>query len=124
MPDYIVEMKVSMLKPNPINETIYDNNEKALTDLKHSIESNGLLEPLVITRSNLVISGHRRLEALKQIGFETCDCRISTYENDIIATIELNRYRKKTQNEIVREAEILKTEYKKLIKLVQKIVLK
>ena len=117
MPDYIVEMKVSMLKPNPINETIYDNNEKALTDLKHSIESNGLLEPLVITRSNLVISGHRRLEALKQIGFETCDCRISTYENDIIATIELNRYRKKTQNEIVREAEILKTEYKKLIKL-------
>jgi hypothetical protein len=57
------------------------------------------------------------LEALKQIGFETCDCRISTYENDIIATIELNRYRKKTQNEIVREAEILKTEYKKLIKL-------
>ena len=117
MPDYIVEMKVSMLKPNPINETIYDNNEKALTDLKHSIEFNGLLEPLVITRSNLVISGHRRLEALKQIGFETCDCRISTYENDIIATIELNRYRKKTQNEIVREAEILKTEYKKLIKL-------
>ena len=117
MPDYIVEMKVSMLKPNPINETIYDNNEKALTDLKHSIESNGLLEPLVITRSNLIISGHRRLEALKQIGFETCDCRISTYENDIIATIELNRYRKKTQNEIVREAEILKTEYKKLIKL-------
>lgn len=117
MPDYIVEMKVSMLKPNPINETIYDNNEKALTDLKHSIESNGLLEPLVITRSNLVISGHRRLEALKQIGFETCDCRIATYENDTIATIELNRYRKKTQNEIVREAEILKTEYKKLIKL-------
>jgi len=117
MSDYIVEMKVDMLKPNPINETIYDHNENTLKELKHSIEFNGLLEPLVITRSNLVISGHRRLEALKQIGFETCDCRISTYENDIIATIELNRYRKKTQNEIVREAEILKTEYKKLIKL-------
>ena len=117
MPDYIVEMKVEMLKPNPINQTIYDHNEKTLKELKQSIELNGLLEPLVITRSNMVISGHRRLKALKQIGFETCDCRIATYENDTIATIELNRYRKKTHNEIVREAELLKTEYKKLMKL-------
>ena len=69
MPDYIVEMKVEMLKPNPINQTIYDHNEKTLKELKQSIELNGLLEPLVITRSNMVISGHRRLKALKQIGF-------------------------------------------------------
>ena len=117
MPDYIVEMRVSHLKPNPINETIYDENIIALNELKQSIELNGLLEPLVIARSNMVISGHRRLEALKQIGFETCDCRISTYENDTIAMIELNRYRQKTTNEIVKEAEILKTEYKKLMKL-------
>ena len=117
MPDYIVEMRVSHLKPNPINETIYDENINALNELKQSIELNGLLEPLVITRSNMVISGHRRLKSLKQIGFETCDCRISTYENDTIAMIELNRYRQKTTNEIVKEAEILKTEYKKLMKL-------
>ena len=117
MPDYIVEMKVSMLKPNPINETIYEPNELALKELKDSIEVNGLLEPLVITRSNLIISGHRRYEVLKELGDETCDCRIATYENDTIATIELNRYRKKTHNEIVREAELLNTEYKKLMKL-------
>mgnify|MGYP003967428357 CR=1 FL=1 len=41
MPDYIVEMKVSMLKPNPINETIYDNNEKALTDLNTALNPMG-----------------------------------------------------------------------------------
>ena len=109
-------MKVSDLKPNPINSTIYDNNPLALEELKDSIEENGLLEPITITKSKMVISGHRRLEALTQLGYETCECRITYFENTTIATIELNRYRFKTETEIVREAEILKEEYSKRIK--------
>ena len=116
MSDYIIQMKVSELKPNPINSTIYLDNPVALKELKHSIKLNGLLEPITITKSNLVISGHRRLHALTELGYEKCDCRLSDYENETIATIELNRYRIKTESEIVREAEVLKKEYSNRIK--------
>ena len=116
MSDYIIQMKVSELKPHPINSTIYHDNPDAQKELIHSINLNGLLEPLVINRSNMVISGHRRLQALKEIGWEKCDCRLSEFENEIIALIQLNSYRIKVESEIVREAEILKTEYSKQIK--------
>jgi len=116
MSDYIIQMKVSELKPHPINSTIYNDNPDAQKELIHSINLNGLLEPLVINRSNMVISGHRRLQALKEIGWEKCDCRLSEYENEIIALIQLNSYRIKVESEIVREAELLKTEYSKQIK--------
>ena len=116
MSDYIIQMKVSELKPNPINSTIYNDNPDSQKELIHSINLNGLLEPLVINRSNMVISGHRRLKALKEIGWEKCDCRLSEFENEIIALIQLNSYRIKVESEIVREAEILKTEYSKQIK--------
>jgi len=109
-------MKVSELKPHPINSTIYNDNPDAQKELIHSINLNGLLEPLVINRSNMVISGHRRLQALKEIGWEKCDCRLSEFENEIIALIQLNSYRIKVESEIVREAELLKTEYSKQIK--------
>ena len=62
MSDYIVEMKVSELKPNPINSTIYEDNPIALDELKNSIDQNGLLEPITITKGGLVISGHRRFK--------------------------------------------------------------
>jgi len=116
MSDYIIQMKVSELKPNPINSTIYNDNPDSQIELKHSLELNGLLEPITITKSNLVISGHRRLQAITSLGWEKCDCRLSEYENETIATIELNRYRVKVESEIVREAEILKNEYSKQIK--------
>jgi ParB family transcriptional regulator, chromosome partitioning protein len=116
MSDYIIQMKVSELKPHPINSTIYNDNPDAQKELIHSINLNGLLEPLVINRSNMVISGHRRLQALKEIGWEKCDCRLSEFENEIIALIQLNSYRLKVESEIVREAELLKTEYSKQIK--------
>ena len=116
MTDYIIQMKVSELKPHPINSTIYNDNPDTHKELIHSINLNGLLEPLVINRSNMVISGHRRLQALKEIGWEKCDCRLSEFENEIIALIQLNSYRIKVESEIVREAEILKTEYSKQIK--------
>lgn len=116
MSDYIIEMKVGELKENPINSTIYEDNKSALEELKHSIELNGLLEPLTINRKNMVISGHRRLEAVRILDYEKVDCRLSEFENETIATIELNRYRQKTESELLKECEILKEEYSHLMK--------
>ena len=116
MSDYIIQMKVSELKPHKLNSTIYNDNPETLKELVHSININGLLEPLVINRSNMIISGHRRLLALKEIGWEKCSCRLSEFENETIALITLNAYRVKTESELVREAELLKVEFSKQIK--------
>ena len=113
MSDYIVNIKVDKLKPHPINSTIYDFNQDQHNDLKKSIELNGLLEPLTINNQNLVIGGHRRLQVIKDLGWVDVDCRLTNFQNPIISIIELNRYRKKSASELLRESEILKKEYKK-----------
>ena len=115
MPDYIVNMRVDSLKPNPINSEIYDDNQSALNDLKESIQQNGLLEPITIDESDMVISGHRRLSALKMIGIKNVDCRLTKFENTTLATVLLNKYRQKTNREINNEIQILESEYKKEI---------
>jgi len=113
MSDYIVKMSVEKLKPHPINSTIYDYNEKQHSELKKSIELNGLLEPITIDYQHNVISGHRRLSVIKELGWIDVDCRMSNFSNPKISIIELNRYRQKTTKEILRESEILKEEYSK-----------
>jgi ParB family chromosome partitioning protein len=116
MSDYILEMKISELKSNPINSTIYQDDPDENKELKDSIEKMGLLEPITITKNNMVISGHRRLQAIRELGYETCECRRTYFENTTIATIELNRYRVKKPSEITREAEVLREELSKYIK--------
>ena len=57
-------MKVKDLKPNPLNATIYNDNPDALKELKHSLELNGLLEPIVVCKGDdekyEILAGQRR----------------------------------------------------------------
>tara|TARA_Y100000310_G_scaffold55858_1_gene51201 strand:- start:381 stop:1070 length:690 start_codon:yes stop_codon:yes gene_type:complete len=112
MNDYILQIDTNKLKPHTLNASIYSFNEEQNEELKKSIELNGLLEPLVIDNKNTIISGHRRYEVVKQLGWENVNCRLSYFDNDIVALIELNRYRKKTTKELMKEVEILEEQYK------------
>jgi hypothetical protein len=114
MSDYILNISVDKLKPHPINESIYGFNPTQHEELKKSIELNGLLEPITINKKYFVMSGHRRLDVIKELGWIDVDCRLSHFENPMISLIELNRYRKKTTKELLRESEILKEEYSKM----------
>ena len=67
MSDYIIKMDLDKINPNPLNKTIYGVNKKQHEELKKSIELVGLLEPLTITKDNTLVSGHRRLKAIKEI---------------------------------------------------------
>ena len=109
-------MDMDKINPNPLNKQIYGYNPVEHKELKKSIELCGLLEPLTITKDNLLVSGHRRYKVLQEIGYDVVDCRLSDYENLNIALVELNRYRKKSPSELLNEAELLKTEYSKMIK--------
>ena len=63
-----MEVKVSELKHHPKNKEIYDLS--SIEDLMRSISDVGLLQPLVIDPLNQVISGNRRLESIKRLGWE------------------------------------------------------
>jgi len=106
-------MKVSLLSPHPANSEIYDGGVDDL--LKKSISKNGLIEPLLITPSYRIISGHRRYEAIKSLGWEEVEVRVIEPENEIITIIEANRYRSKSAAEILRESKILESELRKKI---------
>ena len=116
MSNYIVRVDLERLKPHPINEEIYSFNSQDHKELKKSITLLGLLEPIVITNDNLILSGHRRYGAIKELGWEDVDCRLVDVENPKIFIVEANRQRKKTTEEILKEAIILKEEYSKMVK--------
>ena len=96
---------ISLLKPHPINDKIYSN--RSCEDLEASISLNGLLEPLVITKENTIISGHRRWLACKNLNMDKVDVRVCDFDDEKIALVELNRYRNKTATELLNEIFIL-----------------
>ena len=116
MSNYIVRVDLERLKPHPINDEIYSFNSQDHKELKKSITLLGLLEPIVITNDNLILSGHRRYGVIKELGWEDVDCRLVDVENPKIFIVEANRQRKKTTEEILKEAIILKEEYSKMVK--------
>ena len=61
----------------------------------------------------IIVSGHRRYFAMKQLDIKYCDIRIEKFDNPIISLIEFNRYRTKTGTDILREGRYLEAEYRK-----------
>ncbi|MBA2704625.1 MAG: DUF5131 family protein [Blastocatellia bacterium] len=97
--------RVDKLKPHPANQSIYgDKPNKALID---SVKANGVLNPLLITWNNRIISGHRRYRAAEKVGLTKLPVVVfESRDEDLIlaALIESNRQRKKTKLMIANEA--------------------
>ncbi len=71
--DILAKIPVDMISPNPFQPRIHFEPE-ALEELKKSILSNGLIQPITVRRSGgnqyELISGERRLKACKEIGYK------------------------------------------------------
>ena len=106
-------MKLEELQSHPDNNRIYSPTD--LTDLENSLNSYGQLEPIAITQSKRIISGHRRYTAMFNLGWEECEVRVINPENEIITLIEHNRHRQKTTSDILNEARFLEKEIKKYV---------
>lgn len=105
-------MQINSLRPHPLNETIY--GDRADADLIASVKAKGVLNPILISQDNLIISGHRRWGAAIAAGLETVPVVVfgSTDPLDIEeALIESNRQRQKTNEQIGREYKELKRIY-------------
>lgn len=92
--------------------------------LRESIQSNGLLEPLLVVADGnhyRLVSGHNRLRALRDLrsealgmDYKTALCRVlpdMDMDHEITAIIEANRQRKKTPAVLQQEAEALTEVY-------------
>ncbi len=77
---YRVELvPASKIQPSPENAELYGeidfNSDPALPMLRRSIVERGLEEPLILTRDNFILSGHRRFHIVKTLGWQVVPCR-------------------------------------------------
>lgn len=47
-----------------------------------SVKSRGVIEPIVITPNKVIVSGHQRVRACKELGVEEITCDVHLYNNE------------------------------------------
>jgi hypothetical protein len=106
----LMRKRVASLKPSPENERLYDRSNADIREFAARIEAEGLLEPLVVTADNYIVSGHRRHAALTLLGRVLVDCRVLQLRRSDLTTDEYiallrchNRQRDKNVTEKIRE---------------------
>lgn len=105
---------INQLRPHPENEKIYG---AALPDdeLIQSIQDRGIRNPLLITKDNMLIGGHRRWAAAKRIGL--AEVPVNVFHSDdpseiLFAMLDDNTYRDNKSNEVKgREYDLRKRLY-------------
>lgn len=85
-------MQISKIKLKDI--VVYDNNAKLHPDwqieqIKNSIKEFGFNDPIVLDNNNIIIEGHGRYFALKDMGVEDVDC----IKLEHMTTNEIKSYR-------------------------------
>lgn len=96
----------SELKRHPKNKEIY--GELTLEpDFRASIEGEGVLEPVVITPDDTIVSGHRRIKAAKEVGLDKVPVRVKEFDSELEKRAQIvhsNKNRTKTFSQKMREA--------------------
>ena len=78
-------------------------------DLVNSIGEVGLLQPIVVTPENIIISGHRRFKAIQSLGWTEVEVEVKDVEEDSIPLyiVLFNQSRNKVASELIREIIVL-----------------
>lgn len=110
--DRILQIQVTELRPSPENELVYKPvllDDPRIIELADDMRNNGVLEPLVVTRDNYIVSGHRRHAAARLAGLTSVPCRVlgrtrREYGDSYPALLaDYNQQRVKSPDELVRE---------------------
>ena len=65
--DKIIEMSIDDIKPYEKNPRF---NDHAVEYVKNSIKKFKYTQPIIVDKNNIVIAGHTRLKALKELGYD------------------------------------------------------
>ena len=98
------------LVPSDENTEVYrpvDFDDPDIRELAKDVSKNGVLEPLVVTLDNVVLSGHRRRAAAILAGLKTVPCRQEDIYSDdpdfLSRLVSYNSQRVKNHSEQLRE---------------------
>ena len=102
-----MQIPINQLKPCPINSEIYRDSD--VGDLMNSIQEVGLLQPIVVTPDNIIISGHRRFKAIQSLGWTVVEVEVKEVEEDSIPLyiVLFNQSRNKVASELIHEIMVL-----------------
>ena len=108
-----MKVKVSSLTHHPKNKEIYTLS--SIEELMESISEVGLLQPLIIDSRNQVISGNRRFESVKRLGWEEVEVEVKEVKEgeEELLLIHFNKQRIKSFKELINEHLILDGYYRK-----------
>ena len=114
--DEVQWVDISKIKEHPLNKEIYSSGRKGEDEeLESNIKIYGLLQPIIVDKkTNYIISGNRRFQACINIGLKKVKVIKSSFDYDVIALINFNKYRTKTTIEKVNEYRMMKTQIKKM----------
>ena len=77
------QIKINELKPHPRNNEFFDDmNGEKWKEFLDSIRTSGVIEPIVITTDMVIVSGHQRVRACKELGIDSIMCEIKTYKDE------------------------------------------
>ena len=108
-----MNIKVKDIKVSDVNKEIYSLS--SIDELMESIKLVGLLQrPVINIKTNNLLSGHRRVEAITRLGWS--EVEVDTIdvdeEDEILYLIHYNQTRVKSVFSILREYDFLKKYYK------------
>lgn len=76
-------MSVKELKPHAKNDFFFDDIEgENWSEFLESVKARGIIEPLVITPEKVIVSGHQRARACKELGIPEVKVEVRLYDNE------------------------------------------
>lgn len=77
------EILISELIPHPRNSEFFDDiTGESWTAFLESISTSGVIEPIVITQNKVIVSGHQRVRACKELNIPTILVEVKIYESE------------------------------------------
>ena len=77
------QININELKSHPRNNEFFDDiTGDSWNAFKDSIESSGIVEPIVVTQDMIIVSGHQRVRAAKELGISSVMVDIRKYDNE------------------------------------------
>lgn len=77
------ELNINELKPHPRYSEFFDDmSGEEWEGFLNSVKSDGVIEPIIITSDKIIMSGHQRVRACKELGITKIMGTIRTYDNE------------------------------------------
>ena len=92
----VVALEISKLRPHPCNNEFFDDIsggkwEELLNSIKFRVDAGqrGNIDPIIVTQNMVIVSGHQRVRAFKELGIRTIEGEIKQYGSEDEVLLDL-----------------------------------